>query len=120
MFCGVEAQDFLSLSRARVNGAEVFASLHLPDGRYLPVLFDGVISNLFRRLRRLFFDNLANLACFARYIIFILCHAYPKRLLSESICSRSICWNRDEFCHTRAPCVHLTAAWPSCAARGRA
>src|ERR1051325_7295862 len=35
MFCRVEAQDFLAQTRARVNRAQVLASLHLPDGRHL-------------------------------------------------------------------------------------
>src|SRR5215212_8077660 len=49
----VEPQDVLALARARVDGAQVLAPLHLPDGRHLPVLLDGVVSNLFGRgLRR--------------------------------------------------------------------
>src|SRR5918992_599096 len=45
----VEAEDFLPLAGARVNGAEVFAALHLPDGRDLPVLLDGVVGDLLGR-----------------------------------------------------------------------
>ena len=45
----VEAEDFLTLSRARVDGAEVLAALHLPDGRDLTVLLDGVVGYLFGR-----------------------------------------------------------------------
>src|SRR5438309_11097446 len=44
----VEPENLLTLTRARVNRAEVFAPLHLPNGRDLPVLLDGVVSNLFR------------------------------------------------------------------------
>src|ERR1051326_9266586 len=44
----VEPQNLLTLTRARVNGAEVLAALHLPDGRDLAVLLDGVVGDLFR------------------------------------------------------------------------
>jgi hypothetical protein len=48
----VEPEDVLALARARVDGAQVLAPLHLPDGRHLPVLLDGVVSNLFGRCLR--------------------------------------------------------------------
>src|ERR1043165_768096 len=47
VFRRVEAQDFLALAGARVDCAEVLAPLHLPDGRDLPLLLDGVVGDLF-------------------------------------------------------------------------
>src|SRR5205085_4088435 len=84
MLCGVEAQDFLALTGARVNGAQVFAPLHLPDGCDLPVLLDGVICNLFglrllrcaRRVRRF-------AACVRTSLrrVLVLCHNVPLSTL---------------------------------------
>src|SRR5688572_30275049 len=45
----VEAEDLQPLAGARVDGAEVLAPLHLPDGRDLPVLLDGVVGDLLGR-----------------------------------------------------------------------
>src|SRR5437764_14285917 len=47
VFRRVEPQDFLALAGARVNGAQVPAPLHLPDGRDLPILLDCVVGYLF-------------------------------------------------------------------------
>src|SRR6185503_14970369 len=43
MFGGVKTKDVLTLPRARVDRADVFAALHLPDCRNHAVLFDRVI-----------------------------------------------------------------------------
>ena len=43
----VEPKDILTLARARVDGPDMLASLHFPNGRNDSVFFDGVIRNLF-------------------------------------------------------------------------
>src|SRR5207237_6061199 len=84
----VESQDFLALAGARVNGAQVFAPLHLPDGRDLPVLLDCVIGYLFgglslRRCRRVARLPRALVGCAARGLL-VLCH-----VRSSPNCSRN-------------------------------
>src|SRR2546423_11409212 len=78
VFRRVESQDFLTLSGARVDGAQVFAPLHLPDGRDLPVLLDGVVGYLFgglglRRCRRAARLARALVGSAARGLL-LLCH----------------------------------------------
>ena len=52
VFGGVEIEDLAPLSRARVNGAQVFAAFHFPDGRDHAVFLHGLIGYLFRLSRR--------------------------------------------------------------------
>lgn len=47
VFGGVEIKDLASLPGARVDGTQVLAALHLPDGRDLAVLLHGLIGYLF-------------------------------------------------------------------------
>ena len=51
MFRGVEVENLLALTRSRIDGAHVFATLHLPDGGNLSVLLHSVICDLFRTYR---------------------------------------------------------------------
>jgi len=84
----VETKNFLALARARIDGAQVFAPLHLPDGRHLTIFFNGVIRDLFRGNWR-FRGRRRSLICVAGLLRrvtgragFILWHLSLKTLLS--------------------------------------
>src|SRR6266480_6382234 len=47
----VEVEDFLALTRTRIDRAHVFAALHFPNCRDDSVFFDSVIGDVFRRGR---------------------------------------------------------------------
>ena len=51
-----KSEDLFALVRTRINGAEVFLSLHFPDRRDRSFLFDSLIRNVFR-LSRCFDDR---------------------------------------------------------------
>src|ERR687893_603047 len=73
----VEAENLLTLAGARVDGAEVLAPLHLPDGGDLPVLLDGVVGDLLGRglgLRRRRRGLLARRLRRGRDRVLVLCH----------------------------------------------
>src|SRR5438270_6111978 len=95
VFRRVESQNFLTLSGARVNGAQVFAPLHLPDGRDLPVLLDCVVGYLFGGLGLRHRRSAARLprvlvGCAARGLL-VLCHVRSSpncsQIFFESVCA---------------------------------
>src|SRR6266446_2335765 len=46
MLSRIKAEDVLSLTRARIDGADMLATLHFPNSRYHAVFLYGVIGNL--------------------------------------------------------------------------